>query len=88
MKRVIPEYKNLVDIIQDAVDKESDAEDYYLQAAERAHTAEVRDFLTGLARMERDHHDQLAAMLEKLRAEKTVMDGILSSYDEPPKQKE
>ena len=88
MKRVIPEYKNLVDIIQDAIDKEGDAEEYYRQAAERAHTAEVKDFLLGLARMEKEHHDQLAAMLEKLRAEKTVMDGILSSYGETPKAKD
>ena len=84
MKRVIPSYKSLVDILQDAVDKENDAEQYYLEAAALAHTAEVKEFLFEMSRMERDHSVQLSKQLETLRAEQTAINGILSSYDENP----
>lgn len=80
MKRVIPEYKSLVDILQDAVDKEKDAERYYREAADMAQDEQVRHFLTELAEMEKEHSVRLAQMLEQLRADQTVIDGIMSSY--------
>lgn len=84
MKRVIPAYKTLVDILQDAIDKENDAEQYYTEAAELAQNAEVREFLLDMARMEKEHALMLARRLDSLRADQTVIDGILSSYDEDP----
>lgn len=84
MKRVIPAYKTLVDILQDAIDKENDAEQYYTEAAELAQNAEVREFLLDMANMEKEHALMLARRLDSLRADQTVIDGILSSYDEEP----
>jgi rubrerythrin len=82
MKRVIPEYKTLVDVLQDAIDKEADAEQFYREASDLALNAEVRDFLLEMSRMERDHFVMLSQRLESLKADQTVMDGILSSFDE------
>jgi rubrerythrin len=82
MKRVIPAYKNLVDVLQDAIDKEADAEQFYTEASEMAQTPEVRQFLLELAAMERQHFVMLSEKLEEMKADRQVMDGILSSYDE------
>ncbi len=86
MKRVIPEYKTLVDVLQDAIDKEADAEQFYREASDLALNAEVRDFLLEMSRMERDHFVMLSQRLESLKADQTVMDGILSSFDEEPEK--
>ena len=80
MRRIIPSYKNLVDILQDAIDQEHDAAQYYREAAELAQEPEVKEFLMDLARMEEDHYRLLVEKLESLKADKRVMDGILSSY--------
>ena len=80
MKRVIPSYKNLVDILQDAIDQESDASRYYAEAAELAEEPELKKFLEELAQMEDDHYRMLVEHLEKLKADQRVMNGILSSY--------
>jgi rubrerythrin len=85
MKRVIPEYTALVDIIQDALDKEKDARDFYLEAADMAQAAEVRDFLLEMAEMEKSHVDLLTRKLETLKSDKTVMEGILSSFEDDPR---
>jgi rubrerythrin len=82
MKRVIPAYKNLVDVLQDAIDKEADAEQFYAEASELAPEPEVKQFLLELAAMERQHFLLLSEKLEVLQAGRTVMNGILSSYDE------
>lgn len=82
MKRIIPAYKTLVDVLQDAIDKEADAEQFYAEAAELAQTPEVRQFLLELGAMERQHFVMLSEKLEELKADQTVMNGILSSYDE------
>jgi rubrerythrin len=82
MKRVIPAYKTLVDVLQDAIDKEADAEQFYAEASELAQTPEVKRFLLELAEMERQHFVMLSEKLEELKADRQVMDGILSSYDE------
>lgn len=84
MKRVIPEYSALEDIIQDAIDKEKDAQKFYAEAAELAQAAGIRDFLLDMAEMEQGHADMLSRKLESLKSDKTVMDGILSSFDDDP----
>ncbi len=86
MKRVIPEYTALLDIIQDAIDKEKDAQAFYLEAADMAQAADVRDFLLEMADMERSHAELLARKLESLKSDQVVMDGILSSFDDDPRQ--
>jgi rubrerythrin len=83
MKRIIPTYKNLVDILQDAIDQEHDASEYYTEAAELAQDPDVKQFLMDLARMEEDHHRMLIDKLESLKADQQVMDGILASYSDP-----
>ena len=82
MKQVIPAYKNLVDVLQDAVDKEADAELFYREASELALDPEVKEFLLHLSDMEADHYDQLKAKLETLKANGQVIDGIRSSFGE------
>lgn len=82
MKRIIPAYKNLTDVLQDAVDKEADAEEFYLEAAELALESDVKNFLVHLAEMERDHYHQLKNKLEALKATGHVTNGILSSFGE------
>ncbi|NOY05847.1 MAG: hypothetical protein GXO82_04330 [Chlorobi bacterium] len=80
MKRVIPAYRNLSDILQDACDKESDAEQFYREAADMALDPGIRSFLLRLADMEKDHYHMLRTRLEKLKAEQSAMAGIISSY--------
>ena len=82
MKRVIPEYSTLEDIIQDAIDKEKDAFRFYTEAAAMAQTEDVRVFLLEMAAMEKEHAEMLARKLESIRSDMTVMDGILSSFDD------
>ncbi len=84
MKRVIPNYQNLLDVLQDAVDKERDAEFFYREASELASDPEIRDFLLNLSRMEAEHHAMLLRRLDMLKADQNAVDGILSSFDEPP----
>ena len=80
MQRVIPEYKTLVEVLQDAIDKESDAGEFYREAAEMAQSTDVRNFLLEMAAMEQEHFDMLTRKLASLRADQQVMNGILSSY--------
>ncbi len=84
MKRVIPEYSSLENILQDAIDKELDAKQFYTEAAELAQAAAVREFLLEMAEMEQGHADMLRRKLESFKSDKTVMDGILSSFDDDP----
>ncbi|PLX30985.1 MAG: hypothetical protein C0600_06855 [Ignavibacteria bacterium] len=86
MKRVIPEYTALVDILQDAIDKEEDAKRFYLEAAELAQATDVRDFLLTMAEMEQGHADMLAEKLASLKSDQTVMNGILSSFNDEPEE--
>lgn len=86
MKRIIPSYKNLVDILQDAIDQEHDAAQYYAEAAEMSQEPEVKEFLLELAKMEEDHHRLLVEKLESLKADQRIMNGILSSYGDTEEQ--
>jgi rubrerythrin len=83
MKQVIPEYKNLVDLFQDAIDKERDAEMFYREAAELAQSTEIRQFLLELSATEHEHFLALSQKLEQVRAEMMAMNGIMASYHEP-----
>lgn len=84
MKRVIPEYTSLEDIIQDAIDKEKDAFRFYTEAAAMTQTEDVRVFLLEMAAMEKEHAEMLARKLESIKSDMTVMDGILSSFNDEP----
>ncbi len=82
MKRVIPAYKTLVEVLQDALDKEKDAVSFYREAAEMADEGDIRAFLLQLAEMESEHAGMIQQRLDSLQSDKRVMDGILSSYGE------
>lgn len=82
MKRVIPEYTSLEDIIQDAIDKENDAFRFYTEAAQHAQTPDIRDFLLTMAEMEKGHAELLARKLESFMSDQTVIEGILSSFND------
>lgn len=82
MKRVIPEYTSLEDILQDAIDKEKDAFRFYSEAAAMAQTEDIRVFLLEMAEMEKGHAELLARKLESIKSDMTVMDGILSSFND------
>jgi rubrerythrin len=82
MNRDVPEYKSLLDILQDAVNEELEAERFYTAAADLATSDDIRSFLLELADMERDHAVQLGRRLESLQADQTILDGIRASYGE------
>jgi rubrerythrin len=84
MQKIIPEYMTLVEVLQDAILKESDAEQFYLEASSLSPSTEVRQFLIEMAKMEKEHFDLLSKQLESLKADQHIIDGILSSYDENP----
>jgi rubrerythrin len=81
MNHNVPEYRTLVEVLEDAILKESDAEQFYLDSMELAQTDEVKQFLLRMAAMEREHFDLLTGRLETLKAEQHSIDGIQSSYE-------
>ena len=83
MQHVVPEYTNLIDLFQDAIDKERDAEVFYRQAAELAQSVDIKQFLLELSATEHEHFLALTQKLEQVRAELMAMDGIMASYHEP-----
>ncbi len=83
IKQVIPAYANLIDLFQDAIDKERDAEQFYFEASKLAKSEEIRRFLLELSAVEHEHFLALQQRLEQVKAEQSAMDGILSSYHEP-----
>lgn len=70
MKHVIPAYQDLFDVLQDAVDKEKDAERFYREAAERTDDPDISAFLFDLAKMEGQHYILLKEKLEALKEKK------------------
>ena len=58
--------RSMEDILRVAIEREADSYDYYHQAALEAEEPELREFLLGLAEMEKDHSRRLKEELEKL----------------------
>lgn len=82
MSRTVPEYRNLRDILRDAINEELEAQKFYTDAASLATSDDIRTFLLELADMERDHAEQLTRRLDGLQADQAVLDGIRASYGE------
>lgn len=58
--------RSMEDILRTAIEREADSYDYYHGAAMEAADPELREFLLGLAEMEKDHSRRLREELEKL----------------------
>jgi rubrerythrin len=58
--------RSMEDILRTAIEREADSYDYYHDAAMEATDSELRDFLQGLADMEKEHSRRLREELEKL----------------------
>ncbi len=65
--------ETIVSILEDAIESEIESEEKYLHAAELACDTRVRDFFLSLAKMEREHKEQLTAQLDELRAQMTIV---------------
>ncbi len=64
----------IISILEDAIVSEIESEEKYLHAAGMACEPQVKDFFISLARMERDHKEQLTKQLQELRAQMTIVD--------------
>ena len=58
--------RSMEEILRTAIEREADSFDYYHSAALQADEPELREFLLGLAQMEKDHARHLREELEKL----------------------
>lgn len=65
--------ETIISILEEAIESEIESEEKYLHAAELACDTRVREFFLSLARMEREHKEQLTAQLEELRAQMTIV---------------
>ncbi len=65
--------QTIISILEEAIESEIESEEKYLHAAELACDTRVRDFFFSLAKMEREHKEQLTAQLEELRAQMMVV---------------
>jgi rubrerythrin len=65
--------QTIISILEEAIESEIESEEKYLHAAELACDTRVRDFFLSLAKMEREHKEQLTVQLEELRAQMTVV---------------
>ncbi|MCL5267339.1 MAG: hypothetical protein M1469_04455 [Bacteroidetes bacterium] len=65
--------ETIVSILEEAIESEIESERKYLYAAEMTCDTRIKDFFLSLARMERDHKEQLTSQLEELCAQLTVL---------------
>jgi rubrerythrin len=79
--REIKKYRSVVEILQDAIDKEVDSFDYYYQCAQEVSDRELKDFLLKLAQTEEDHRQQLEEYLREAKAQMEIDEAIMSSFD-------
>lgn len=73
--------ETIISIIEEAIDSEIKSEEKYLHAAGMACEPQVRDFFISLAKMEREHKEQLTKQLEELRAQMTIVEEINEMFD-------
>ena len=81
---IIPEFKNLVEILEEAVLHEQESHDYYLEAAERTQDPELQRFLQHLAEVELTHKTSLEEKLEMVRAGQDMVNDLIYSFGDPP----
>ncbi len=65
--------ETIMSILEEAIKSEIESEEKYRHAAGLACDTRVRDFFISLAKMEREHKEQLTAQLEELRAQMTIV---------------
>jgi rubrerythrin len=81
---IIPEFKSLEEILEEAILHEQESHDYYLEAAERTRNADLKRFLQHLAEVELRHKTDLQEKLDMLRNEQALANDLLYSFGEPP----
>ena len=84
IKEVIPDYKSLPEILEEAIQHEEESNAFYLAAAERTQNPELQRFLRHLAAVELDHKQQLHEQLEMVRSENAMVNDLLYAFGEPP----
>lgn len=65
--------QTIISILEEAIGSEIESEEKYLHAAELACDTRVSEFFLSLAKMEREHKEQLTAQLEELRAQMKIV---------------
>ncbi len=83
-REVIPAYKSLPEILEEAIRHEEESQAYYLAAAERAGNPDLQRFLRHLAQEELIHKQQLQEQLERVRSENAMVNDLLYAFGEPP----
>ncbi len=68
--------ETLISILEEAIESEIESEKKYLHAAGMTDDTRIKDFFLSLAKMERDHKEQLTGQLEEMRAQMTVLGEI------------
>ncbi len=83
-KEIIPDYKSLPEILEEAIRHEEESHTYYLAAAERAGNPDLQRFLRHLAQLELTHKQQLQEQLDLARSENAMVNDLLYAFGEPP----
>ena len=83
-KGIIPDFKSLEEILEEAILHEQESHDYYLEAAERTRNADLKRFLQHLAEVELQHKTDLQEKLEMVRNEQALVNDLLYAFGEPP----
>jgi len=73
--------ETITSILEEAIESEIESEEKYLHGAEIACDTRIRDFFLSLAKMEREHKEQLTRQLEELRAQMTVVGEMNEMFD-------
>ncbi len=83
-KGVIPDYKSLPEILEEAIRHEEESHAYYLAAAGRTRNPDLQRFLRHLAQQEVTHKQQLQEQLDLVRSENAMVNDLLYAFGEPP----
>jgi len=73
--------RTIIEVLEHAIERESDSYNYYVHAAKQAENPIVRKFLLQLADMEKGHWLQLEGYLKELKAQTAITDSIISSFN-------
>jgi len=75
-KRETPETSTLVQILEEAIEKEHNSYEHYAKAARQAAKPSVKKMFLRLAEMEKGHFDELSKQLDSVKAQIIVDSAI------------
>jgi rubrerythrin len=81
---IIPEFKSLVEILEEAVTHEQESHDFYLEAAKRTQDPDLQRFLRHLAEVELTHKADLEERLEIIRTGQDMVNDLIYAFGDPP----